>query len=112
MWLNVALEKINKLTTFLSDESEYEAEYAYGSEIYDDFLFNVGRKAQILKSAIKVEVITYFLHHLLLLSQVWSCLTGATEYHESKILEVVRKINLVETIQNYLPVREAVKGEN
>ena len=55
MWLNVGLEKINKFTKFLSDESEYEAEYAYGSEIYDDFLFNVGRKAQILKSAIKVE---------------------------------------------------------
>ena len=59
MWLNVALDKINKLTTFLSDEPEYESEYAYGSEIYNDFLFNVGRKVQILKSAIKVEVITF-----------------------------------------------------
>ena len=57
MWLNVALGKINKFTTFVTDESEYESGYAYGSEIYDDFLFNVGRKTQILKSVIKVEVI-------------------------------------------------------
>ena len=31
-------------------------------------------------------------------------MTGAMEYHESKILEIVRQINLVETIQNYLPI--------
>ena len=54
VWLNVALDKINKFTTFISDESEYESGYAYGSEIFDDFFFNVGRKTQILKSVIKV----------------------------------------------------------
>ena len=57
MWLNVALDNINKFTKFISDESKYEAEYAYGSEIYDDFLFSVGRKRQILNSAIKVKAI-------------------------------------------------------
>ena len=59
MWLNVALGEITKFTKFISDESEYEAGYAFGSEIYNDFLFNVGRKTQILKSVIKVEVITF-----------------------------------------------------
>ena len=60
MWLNVGLGEITKLTKFISDESEYEAGYAFGSEIYNDFLFNVGRKTQILKSVIKVvELITF-----------------------------------------------------
>ena len=59
MWLNVALGEINKFTKFIFDESEYESGYAFGSEIYNDFLFNVGRKTQILKSVIKVKVITF-----------------------------------------------------
>ena len=63
MWLNVALDNINKFTKFISDKSKYEAEYAYGIEIYDDFLFSVGRKRQILNSAIKVKAIIYFLPH-------------------------------------------------
>ena len=66
MWLNVALDNVNKFTKFISDESKYEAEYAYGSEIYSDFSFNVGRKRQILNSAIKVKAIIYFLPHLIL----------------------------------------------
>ena len=46
----------------MSDESEYEPRYAYGKEIYEDFMFNVGRKIQILKSSIKVLVHSSELH--------------------------------------------------
>ena len=72
----------------LSDESAYEPHYAYGKEIYEDFVFNVGRKIQILKSSIKV----------------WSCLTGSKEYHEKKLMEMVHHIKLMESLQNFLPV--------
>ena len=57
-------------------------------------------------------MITYFHLHHLLFTQIWTCLAGATEYHESKILEIVRQTNLVESIQNYLPIREGVRIEN
>ena len=54
MLLMYSLDNFNKLQTFLSDESDYEAHFAYGREIFNDFNFNVGRKMQIIKSAIKV----------------------------------------------------------
>ena len=54
MLLMYSLDNFNKLQTFLNDESDYEAKFAYGREIFNDFNFNVGRKMQIIKSAIKV----------------------------------------------------------
>ena len=54
MLLMYSLDNFNNLQTFLSDESDYEAQFAYGREIFSDFNFNVGRKMQIIKSAIKV----------------------------------------------------------
>ena len=47
-----------------------------------------------------------FLNHFVYCEnfQVWSCLTGSQDYHETKILELAEKIKLIETIQNYLPV--------
>ena len=56
MWWGWILERLNEILRILSDESEYEPQYAYGTDIYQDFMFNVGRKIHILKSAIKVLV--------------------------------------------------------
>ena len=35
---------------------------------------------------------------------MWSCLTGSSDYYEKKIMELVQKIKLLESIQNFLPV--------
>merc|ERR1712198_438745 len=88
MWLSFVREKLSTFQKIISDERDYEAQYAYGKEIFNDFNYNVGRKLHILKSFIRV----------------WSCLTGSQDYHETKILQLAEKIKLIETIQNYLPV--------
>ena len=49
------MTRLDTIRRRMLDESEYEPRYAYGKEIYEDFMFNVGRKIQILKSSIKVH---------------------------------------------------------
>ena len=52
--LSTSLDNLNKLQKFISDDSDYEAQFAYGKEIFDDFNYNVGRKMHVIKSTIKV----------------------------------------------------------
>ena len=53
--LSMSLDNLNKLQKFISDDSDYEAQFAYGKEIFDDFNYNVGRKMHVIKSTIKVQ---------------------------------------------------------
>ena len=46
--------QLNEIKRIISDESEYEAQYAFGNEIFNDFNYNVGRKIHVIKSSIKV----------------------------------------------------------
>ena len=101
--LSTSLDNLNKLQKFISDDSDYEAQFAYGKEIFDDFNYNVGRKMHVIKSTIKVwKMLTFPYSHKIL--QVWSCLTGSVNYHEKKLFELAKSIKLMETVQNYLPV--------
>ena len=52
--ISMSLDNFEKLQKFVSDDSDYEAQFAYGKEIFDDFNYNVGRKMHIIKSTIKV----------------------------------------------------------
>ena len=52
--ISMSLENFEKLQKFISDDSDYEAQFAYGKGIFDDFSYNVGRKMHIIKSTIKV----------------------------------------------------------
>ena len=54
MWLSFVREKLSTFQKIISDERDYEAQYAYGKEIFNDFNYNVGRKLHILKSFIRV----------------------------------------------------------
>ena len=67
MWWSMIQNRINNLKKILSDESEYEHQYVYGTEIYNDFNFNVGRKIHTLKSAIKVDHYSYSYFSILIL---------------------------------------------
>ena len=61
----MSLDNFDKLRKFISDNSDYEAQFAYGEEIFDDFNYNVGRKLHIIKSIIKVQIMLIFTdsHH-------------------------------------------------
>jgi len=72
----------------VTDETEFEEEYAFDQQVHNDFNFNVGRKLHVLKVAVKV----------------WSCMSGTPDYHEQKLLDLARDIQLVEMIQNFLPI--------
>ena len=50
----MSLDNFDKFLKFISDDSHYEAQFAYGQEIFDDFNYNVGRKLHVIKSTIKV----------------------------------------------------------
>ena len=52
--LSMSLDNFDKFLKFISDDSHYEAQFAYGQEIFDDFNYNVGRKLHVIKSTIKV----------------------------------------------------------
>ena len=54
IWLISIMDQVNELKRKVSDESEYEDQYAFGNEIFNDFNYNVGRKIHIIKSSIKV----------------------------------------------------------
>ena len=54
MWLRSIMDQLNEIKRKISDESEYEAQYAFGNEIFNDFNYNVGRKIHVIKSSIKV----------------------------------------------------------
>ena len=61
MWLTSIMDQVNEIKRKVSDESEYEAEYAFGNEIFNDFNYNVGRKIHVIKSSIKVAT-SKFIH--------------------------------------------------
>ena len=58
--ISMSLDNFEKLQKFVSDDSDYEAQFAYGKEIFDDFNYNVGRKMHVLKSTIKVQIMLIF----------------------------------------------------
>ena len=55
LW-KLGVDQIDTFHKLVSNERDYEAQYAYGNEIFNDFNFNVGRKIHILKSVIKVQL--------------------------------------------------------
>ena len=57
--LSKSLDSFSKFQKFISDDSDYEAQFAYGKEIFDDFNYNVGRKMHIIKSTIKVWTLIF-----------------------------------------------------
>ena len=50
----MSLDNLNKLKKFISDDSDYEVQFAYGKEIFDDLNYYVGQKMHVIKSTIKV----------------------------------------------------------
>ena len=56
----MSLDNFEKMQKFISDDSDYEAQFAYGKEIFDDFNYNVGRKMHVIKSTIKVQIMLIF----------------------------------------------------
>ena len=54
-WIAKKLEYyINKVVKDVSDETTFEAEYAYDQQVINDFSFNVGRKLHVVNVVLKV----------------------------------------------------------
>ena len=52
----------DKVMREVTNETQFEAEYAHDKQVFNDFNFNVGRKLHILKVAVKVgNVVIEFL---------------------------------------------------
>ena len=64
IWLISIMDQVNELKRKVSDEIEYEDQYAFGNEIFNDFNYNVGRKIHIIKSSIKVVKSNFIAKHM------------------------------------------------